>query len=393
MKQIAINYKAATARTEKVLHTKESVKVAINDKKLAKLIKADINGTPIAENNFGEVGAGKKAWDAFKSVDFVASVEVQRSEELKQLKQHNAPEKVIANAEEKLAKKIPAQHGYQGELKLEYPQAPYSIWLKKSKADHKDASCMLMESLNAETWREDPKEEDTERGYFGIPTMKQEFDWLANDLNWAKKQRTQPQSFTGKYEFLSNMYLCSVILKTKDGELVFPSAENAFQAMKCKTRAEMEEFQYITPYEAKKRGAEVDLRSNWNEIKDKVMMAVLRAKFEDQELAIQLLNTEDMLLCEKNFWGDTYWGKSYTEVYHYYVDGKEVERKEYNKAFYSDAEILCSKRVEKKMLGENKLGKLLCQLRDEIKESHIYDLYLHGYAEQADINVDWIGRG
>ena len=224
--------------------------------------------------------------------------------------------------------------------------------------------------------------------YFGIPSMAQQMRRLASDQSYAKKQREQPQSFVGKWEFLSNMYLCTVII----GDMVFPSAENAFQAMKCKTRKQMEEFQFITPYEAKRRGAEVDLRSNWDEVKDKVMKKVLQAKFEDQELAVELLHTEDMALCEKNFWGDTYWGKAPVEITHYYVDDKEVDSKTYNKSFRSSEPVTQKKTTEKKIIGENKLGKLLCEVREEIKESHSYDLYLKGYSEQADINLDWIGR-
>lgn len=387
--QQEINYKVATARTEKVLHTKASVQIAINDKKLAKSIKAELKGSPIVENNFR---LKDERWDKIAKTNFEASTEVHRQIEVNYLKSHDAPKAVVAKAEEKLANKIPVQHGYQGEVKLGCP-VPYGIWVKKSKADHKDASCMLTACLEDETWRENPKEEDTERGYFGIPTLASQFDRLASDISYAKKQREKPQSFVGEYEFLSNMYLCSVIIKTKDGdEMVFPSAENAFQAMKCKTRKEMEIFQNITPYEAKKLGKEVDLRSNWNEIRDKVMLAILRAKFEDQELAIELLRTDDMFLCEKNFWGDTYWGKAPVEITHYYIDGTEVDAQTYAKAFRSDKPVACRKTVEKKIKGENKLGKLLCQVRQEIKDSHVYDLYLTGYAEQADINVEWLGR-
>lgn len=213
---------------------------------------------------------------------------------------------------------------------------------------------------------------EEEREYFGIPTLSKEAHRICSDATYAEKQRKKPQSFIGKYEFLSNMYLCTVII----GDMAFPSAENAYQAMKCKTRKEMEEFQYITPYEAKKRGAEVDLRSNWKEIKDKVMKKVLQAKFEDQELAVELLHTDNMLLCEKNYWGDTEWGKCYVEKH---------------EDIYFDEEYVCS-RSWHEWQGENKLGKLLCEVRQEIKDSHVYDPYLIGYAEQADVDVDWIGR-
>ena len=269
---------------------------------------------------------------------------------------------------------------------------PSYVRLEKAVAGKPDSISTMLCSLNLE--HNAPKQDIRDQhewfyeDYFGVPSLAYQMRAVASDNSYAKKQREQPQSFIGKYEFLSNMYLCTVII----GDLVFPSAENAFQAMKCKTHKEMEEFQFITPYEAKKRGAEVDLRSNWNEIRDKVMKKVLKAKFEDQELAVELLHTDDMLLCEKNYWGDTYWGKAPVEIIHYFVDGAEVDKQTYFKAFRSDKPVNCQKTMEKKLLGENKLGKLLCEVRQEIKDSHCYDLYLHGYQEQADINIDWLGR-
>ena len=262
----------------------------------------------------------------------------------------------------------------------------------KAAAGKSDGISTMLCSLNLE--HNEPKADIREQhewfseDYFGIPSMASQMRIMASDMSYAKKQREQPQSFTGKYEFLSNMYLCTIII----GDLVFPSAENAYQAMKCKTRKEMEQFQNITPYEAKKRGAEVELRSNWEDIKDKVMKKILEAKFEDQELAVELLKTEGMYLCEKNYWGDTYWGKAPVEITHYFVDGKEVDAKTYNKSFRSAEPVTQKKTTEKKVIGENKLGKLLCEVRDEIIDSHVYDLYLKGYSEQANINLDWIGR-
>lgn len=255
---------------------------------------------------------------------------------------------------------------------------PSYVRLTKGAAGKNDGMATMLCSLNLE--HDEPKEDIREvreqfyEDYFGIPSLAQQMGRLASDMSYSKRMKEKPQSFVGEYEFLSNMYLCSVIIKTKDGEeMAFPSAENAFQAMKCKTRKEMEQFQTITPYEAKKLGAKVELRSNWVEIRDKVMKTVLRAKFEDQELAIQLLKTDDMALCEKNYWNDQYWGKT--------VGQEEIE--------ISGAAGMLYKT---KHFGENKLGKMLCEIRQEIRDSHAYDLYLGTYAEQADINVDWLGK-
>ena len=211
------------------------------------------------------------------------------------------------------------------------------------------------------------RQEDTTRYYDGIPTLGQELDWLASDLNWEKKQTSKPQSFIGQYEFLSNMHLCTVII----GDMVFPSAENAFQAMKCKTHKQMEEFQHITPYEARRRGKDIDVRSNWDKIRIPVMKKVLQAKFEDQELADKLLRTEDMFLCELNYWGDTFWGKAPVVEHHKEVDGDVIREW-----------------TTRKIKGENHLGKLLCEIREEIRESGAYSTWLN--MEQADVDPDWL---
>ena len=269
---------------------------------------------------------------------------------------------------------------------------PSYVRLDKAVASKPDSIATMLCSLNLE--HNEPKVDNREKhewfaeDYFGIPTLAQQMGRLASDISYAKRQKEHPQSFVGEHEFLSNMYLCSVII----GDMVFPSAENAFQAMKCKTRKEMEQFQYITPQEAKKLGSEVELRSNWTDIRDKVMKKVLEAKFEDQELAVQLLKTEDMLLCEKNYWGDTYWGKSLVEEEHFFVEGEEVSKREYIQACHSDKPLSLRKSKTHRIAGQNKLGKLLCEIRKEIRDSHVYDLYLNGYAEQADVNVEWLGK-
>ena len=227
---------------------------------------------------------------------------------------------------------------------------------------------------------------EDELEYDGIPSMAQWMGRIASDQSYARRQQELPQSFVGEYEFLSNMHICVVEI----GGMIFPSAENAFQAMKCKTRKEMEAFQYITPQEAKKRGKTVDARSNWSEIRIPVMRKILEAKFSDQELAIQLLKTGDMALCEKNWWGDDFWGKCPKDDNHYFVDGEEVTKRQYDEAIASEAPHTY-KKVEKKVLkGENHLGKLLCEVRDEIGKSGIYAEYLRQFADKANIDVSWL---
>jgi ribA/ribD-fused uncharacterized protein len=134
-------------------------------------------------------------------------------------------------------------------------------------------------------------------------------------------------AFQGKYRFLSNFWPTVVHY---DG-LAFSSVEAAYQAAKCPEAESRLAFQNIGPSEAKKLGRSIRLRSDWDEIKLRVMLDLLREKFgpSHEELREQLRNTGDAELVEGNYWGDRYWG-------------------------------VCNG------TGENHLGKLLMQVRQEI---------------------------
>jgi ribA/ribD-fused uncharacterized protein len=116
----------------------------------------------------------------------------------------------------------------------------------------------------------------------------------------------------------------------------YPSVEHAFQAAKCRYAEDKRQFYMTSPRmltapEAKKVGGKVDLRRDWEEVKLQVMLDLLRAKFtQNRTLRQLLLSTRDATLVEGNWWGDTFWG-------------------------------VCNGR------GENHLGKLLMQVRDELR--------------------------
>ena len=135
--------------------------------------------------------------------------------------------------------------------------------------------------------------------------------------------------FDGKYAFLSN-YSASPF---RIDYILFPTMEHYFQANKADNQNDYLHIAYApTPGEAKRLGRKIQLRSDWEEIKDKVMLTGLRKKFADPELRKLLLATGDEELIEGNYWGDTYWG-------------------------------VCNG------VGQNKLGKLLMQVREEIKNN------------------------
>ena len=112
-------------------------------------------------------------------------------------------------------------------------------------------------------------------------------------------------SFRGNYYFLSNFYECPV---TYNG-LTYKNNEAAFQAQKCITMNERFKFINLNASEAKKLGRRVVLRKDWEDIKIKVMTAIVKAKFEQNEdLKEKLLSTENTYLEEGNTWGDRIWG-------------------------------------------------------------------------------------
>ena len=131
--------------------------------------------------------------------------------------------------------------------------------------------------------------------------------------------------FRDEYFFLSNFYPCRIHYYG----LSFMNAESAFQAMK---RPEMAlQFILLTPSEAKKLGRTVPIRKDWEQVKEKIMYEICLAKFtQNPELKQLLLETGDSILIEGNTWNDTEWG-------------------------------VCRGN------GENKLGKILMRVREELK--------------------------
>jgi len=134
--------------------------------------------------------------------------------------------------------------------------------------------------------------------------------------------------FKGKYYFLSNFYEAPV---TYNG-LVFKNNEAAFQAQKTSDYLEQIMFESMDPSTAKFMGRRIKLRANWEEVKTDIMYEICLAKFtQNKDLKEKLLATGDKHLEEGNTWGDKIWGT---------VNG----------------------------IGENRLGKILMQIRDELME-------------------------
>lgn len=142
------------------------------------------------------------------------------------------------------------------------------------------------------------------------------------------------KSFTGEYSVLSNFAPTPVTYRG----LTFPSVEHAYQAAKT---TDLEQRRIIanlkTAAKAKRYGRTLDLRPDWEQVKVPIMKALLRQKFSNSgdsaliDARRVLLETGDEHLEEGNTWGDNFWGT---------VDG----------------------------IGLNMLGKLLMEVRNEIKQ-------------------------
>lgn len=111
--------------------------------------------------------------------------------------------------------------------------------------------------------------------------------------------------FTGEYCWLSNFYPVEVAL---DG-VTYPSVEHAFQAAKTLDAAVREKIrEAATASAARRMRRSVKLRSDWEQIRVKIMLQLVWQKFQHPELRARLLATTNEELVEINTWGDRFWG-------------------------------------------------------------------------------------
>lgn len=141
--------------------------------------------------------------------------------------------------------------------------------------------------------------------------------------------------FEGDFEFLSNFFPSPIV---HEG-ITYPTNEHFFQAMKTLDPLERKSVaNAATPGRAKRLGRKIALRSDWEAIKSDVMLQGLRLKFANPVLAEKLLATGNKILVEGTTWHDNEWGD-------------------------------CSCDKCKHIPGQNKLGKLLMQVREELRNN------------------------
>ena len=136
--------------------------------------------------------------------------------------------------------------------------------------------------------------------------------------------------FRKKYFFLSNFYPCTITYKG----INYSTSEAAYQAQKTLDDAERLRISRLNPEDAKSEGRKLELRKDWEEVKLTEMYNICKIKLtENPNLTKRLLETGSMVLIEGNDWNDYFWG-------------------------------VCGGK------GENHLGKILMQIRDEIRKEN-----------------------
>ncbi|QDP59498.1 MAG: hypothetical protein GOVbin4162_72 [Prokaryotic dsDNA virus sp.] len=141
------------------------------------------------------------------------------------------------------------------------------------------------------------------------------------------------ETFRDEYNWLSNFALFERPLKFSGG-LSFPTNEHFYVAMKTKDHSERVGVCLHPLKGLKSYGRSLTLREDWEDIKQDVMLYGLRYKFSplNPSLRNKLISTGDQYIQEGNWWRDIYWG-------------------------------VCLRTGE----GENHLGKLIMQIREEIR--------------------------
>ncbi len=149
--------------------------------------------------------------------------------------------------------------------------------------------------------------------------------------------------FEGRYRFLSNFYPVEI----EHQGIKYPSVEHFYVAMKVNDQ-QLINGKYYTPGDfremiasipdpgkIKRIGRSAKLRSDWDQQKLKVMNWGVRQKFKQEPFKEMLLATGDQLLVEGNYWHDNVFGS-----------------------------CNCDKCGDS---GENNLGKILMDVRNELK--------------------------
>lgn len=119
-------------------------------------------------------------------------------------------------------------------------------------------------------------------------------------------------------------FLLRYIEQIQIGDIVYPSAENAFQAMKCANDFDRLRFVGISPEEAARLGRVIPIRQNWNVLRIPFMIRIMYEKIRKNRLHFLLTQAHIMqnLFCNTHgdlFWGTNTKGEGKNNLYHAYM--------------------------------------------------------------------------
>lgn len=159
-------------------------------------------------------------------------------------------------------------------------------------------------------------------------------DMTAVDSTLQVERPNVINRFNLENRFLSNFQASTFFYNGKK----YPSVEHAYQALKTLDPDEHELVRNaVSASQAKKLGkTAITIQPGWDEMKASIMLTLLRLKFQNPYLRCRLVATGNAILIEGNTWHDTFFGV-----------------------------CNCPKHNGE---GQNVLGKLLMQVRDEVNE-------------------------
>jgi ribA/ribD-fused uncharacterized protein len=113
------------------------------------------------------------------------------------------------------------------------------------------------------------------------------------------------KGFFQDYRWLSNFHVCKVFHAQRE----YTSTEAAYMAAKTHDPDIKNIFQKLDPKEARRKGQEIKLREDWDDVRLRTMFWVNMSKYMlNNDLKQQLIATGSKYLEETNWWNDKFWG-------------------------------------------------------------------------------------
>ena len=175
----------------------------------------------------------------------------------------------------------------------------------------------------------------------------EEIDQVPAELSIKRAKNIKTENgkslvFQGHHSCLSNMSEAVFVYEGRE----FTSSEIAYQSKRAEESKQPELAEKIRKcqdaYKAKRLSRGIKDGEKWNDKKEKVMKDIVKVKFtQNEKIKASLIETRDMVLCEGT--GDRYWG--------------------------CGIPISKSSQIDStKLPGKNKLGKILMEVRNELRK-------------------------